>query len=85
MLSELGERPAPEVKEPINEKLRELGNVRVAGRLATPPRTMGKAAFEFAENADGDDLAALDPLLPKPTQYKQFVQALEKDQDVRKR
>ena len=39
------ERPAPEVKEPLNAKLKALGNVRVAGRLATPPRVMGKAAF----------------------------------------
>ena len=39
------ERPAPEIKGPLNEKLKSLGNVRVAGRLATPPRVMGKAAF----------------------------------------
>ncbi len=39
------ERPAPEIKELLNEKLKALGNVRVAGRLATPPRVMGKAAF----------------------------------------
>jgi lysyl-tRNA synthetase class 2 len=38
-------RPAPEIKEPLNEKLKSLGNVRIAGRLATPPRVMGKAAF----------------------------------------
>jgi lysyl-tRNA synthetase class 2 len=40
-----GEKPAPEVKEEINRKLKEFGSVRIAGRLATPPRTMGKAAF----------------------------------------
>lgn len=39
------ERPAPEIKEPLNEKLKALGTVRVSGRLATPPRVMGKAAF----------------------------------------
>ena len=39
------ERPDPEVKKPLNERLKVLGNVRIAGRLATPPRTMGKAAF----------------------------------------
>ena len=39
------ERPAPEIKEPLNEKLKALGTVRIAGRLATPPRVMGKAAF----------------------------------------
>ena len=40
-----GERPAPEIKERLNAKLKELGNVRVSGRLAVPPRVMGKAAF----------------------------------------
>ena len=39
------ERPDPEVKGKLNEKLKTLGTVRVAGRLATPPRVMGKAAF----------------------------------------
>jgi len=40
-----GERPEQELKDSINEQLAAIGNVRVAGRLATPPRTMGKAAF----------------------------------------
>jgi lysyl-tRNA synthetase, class II len=40
-----GERPAPEIKEAANAELKKFGNVRVAGRLATPPRLMGKAAF----------------------------------------
>jgi hypothetical protein len=31
---------------------------------------VGRAAFEFAEKANGDQLAAIDPLLPKPSQYK---------------
>ena len=39
------ERPAPELKDPLNARLKELGNVRISGRLATPPRIMGKAAF----------------------------------------
>jgi len=33
-----GERPPAEVKDPINERLRAFGNVRIAGRLKTPPR-----------------------------------------------
>jgi lysyl-tRNA synthetase class 2 len=40
-----GEKPAPELKEQLNTKLREFGNARVSGRLTTTPRTMGKAAF----------------------------------------
>ena len=39
------ERPDPELKEKLNAKLKEFGNVRVSGRLAVPPRVMGKAAF----------------------------------------
>src|SRR5690606_26554727 len=37
-----GERPDREVKEALNERLKALGSVRVAGRLAVPPRVMGK-------------------------------------------
>lgn len=42
---EEGQRPDKDVKEALNERLKELGTVRVAGRLAVPPRVMGKAAF----------------------------------------
>lgn len=41
----VGERPAPEIKDAANAALAELGTVRIAGRMATPPRLMGKAAF----------------------------------------
>ncbi|HYJ92513.1 MAG TPA: lysine--tRNA ligase [Pyrinomonadaceae bacterium] len=40
-----GERPSQEVKDTANAELKKFGNVRIAGRLATPPRLMGKAAF----------------------------------------
>lgn len=40
-----GEKPPQELKDSLNQKLKTLGNVRIAGRLATPPRVMGKAAF----------------------------------------
>jgi len=40
-----GERPNPELKESLNAKLKEFGSVRISGRLAVPPRVMGKAAF----------------------------------------
>jgi lysyl-tRNA synthetase class 2 len=32
------ERPPAEIKDALNARLRELGNVRIAGRLTTPPR-----------------------------------------------
>src|SRR4051812_4818824 len=40
-----GERPSQEVKDAANSELKKFGNVRIAGRMATPPRLMGKAAF----------------------------------------
>ncbi len=39
------ERPPAEIKDALNARLKEFGNVRVSGRLAVPPRVMGKAAF----------------------------------------
>jgi lysyl-tRNA synthetase class 2 len=39
-----GERPAPEQLEQANNALNRI-EVRVSGRIATPPRVMGKAAF----------------------------------------
>jgi len=39
-----GERPAPEPIELANQQLNSV-TVRVAGRIASPPRVMGKAAF----------------------------------------
>jgi lysyl-tRNA synthetase class 2 len=33
-----GQRPDPKDKEPLNEDLKALGNVRIAGRLTTPTR-----------------------------------------------
>ncbi|HEU4594612.1 MAG TPA: lysine--tRNA ligase [Pyrinomonadaceae bacterium] len=43
--TEAGARPSPEQLEEANAKLKEPGTVRVSGRIATPPRVMGKAAF----------------------------------------
>ncbi len=40
-----GEKPDQELKAQLNEKLKAFGNVRISGRLAVPPRVMGKAAF----------------------------------------
>jgi lysyl-tRNA synthetase class 2 len=39
-----GERPAPEAIELANQQLNKV-SVRIAGRIASPPRVMGKAAF----------------------------------------
>ena len=42
---EEGARPSPEQLEAANAALSDFGAVRISGRLATPPRVMGKAAF----------------------------------------
>src|SRR5262245_3049538 len=39
-----GEKPSPEILENANSELRKV-RVRIAGRIAAPPRVMGKAAF----------------------------------------
>ena len=39
-----GEQPAPEIKDAANAELNQY-RVRASGRLAVPPRVMGKAAF----------------------------------------
>jgi len=33
-----GERPPAEIKDALNTRLKDLGNIRIAGRLTTPPR-----------------------------------------------
>ena len=38
--------------------------------LMTAAEEIGNAAHTFAETADGSNLAAVDPLLPSPSQYK---------------
>ena len=45
-----GKKPSPQVLEAANAELKEM-RVRVAGRIAAPPRVMGKAAF--AHLSDG--------------------------------
>src|SRR6188474_3418536 len=42
--TEEGQRPAPEAIELANQQLNQI-IVRLAGRIASPPRVMGKAAF----------------------------------------
>jgi lysyl-tRNA synthetase class 2 len=48
-----GEKPDQELKARLNEKLKALGNVRISGRLAVPPRVMGKAAFVHLSDGAG--------------------------------
>ncbi len=42
--TEAGEKPSAEELQTVNEKLNKI-KVRISGRIASPPRVMGKAAF----------------------------------------
>jgi hypothetical protein len=57
---------APALEAVSTVELR-LGN---SAELLTAADTIAKTAFEFAEQANGERLAAIDPLLPRPEQYK---------------
>jgi hypothetical protein len=48
-----------------------LGNVAAITAAADE---VSKAAHEFAEKADGNSLAAIDPMLPKPEKYRNQAQ-----------
>ena len=39
--------------------------------LLAAAKLIGEAAYHFAENARGEDLATLDPLLPQPNSYRE--------------
>ncbi len=69
-----GAKPDQELKGKLNEKLKAMGNVRVSGRLAVPPRVMGKAAFVHLSDGKNrlqiyvrkDDAKAIDNFNQKP-------------------
>ena len=42
--TEVGEKPSAEELQTVNERLNKI-KVRISGRIASPPRVMGKAAF----------------------------------------
>jgi len=58
----------------VGEALDAVSNVELRANnnaaLVDAADKVGKAAFDFAEKADGEQLSAIDPLLPKPNQYK---------------
>jgi hypothetical protein len=68
-----------EIQQLVNEPLLEpaleavssvelrLGN---QGTIVAAADAVGKAAYQFAAEADGNRLSTLDPLIPQPSQYK---------------
>jgi hypothetical protein len=68
-----------EIQRLVNDSLIQLALDAVAtlelrlGNTATilaAADAVGRAAHDFAEHADGNHLTAIDPLLPRPGEYR---------------
>jgi hypothetical protein len=58
----------------VGQALDAVSNVELRANngaaLVDAADKVGKADFDFAEKVDGEQLSAIDPLLPKPNEYK---------------
>ncbi|MEX2214697.1 MAG: multiheme c-type cytochrome [Phycisphaeraceae bacterium] len=65
----------PEIKAVLDEvPRRDDGSLALSAEMLTElPKKLGAAAQKFVENNDGSKLGAIDPLLPKPDEYKGAV------------
>ena len=61
----------PHIKKAMNVALEAPLKLNQSETLLAAAKTIGKAAFAFAKEADGEDFAAIDALLPQPSSYKQ--------------
>jgi hypothetical protein len=65
------------VNEPLlNQALEAVATVELrlgnGAAITAAADAVGKAANEFAEHADGKQLAAIDPMLPQPNRFKNY-------------
>jgi hypothetical protein len=65
------------VNEPlINQALEAVATVELrlgnSASITAAADAVGKAANEFAEHADGKQLAAIEPMLPQPNRFKNY-------------
>ncbi len=60
----------PHVQQALDAALHAPLKLNQSEALLAAAKTIGQAAFAFAEKAEGNDLAELDVLLPKPGEYK---------------
>lgn len=60
----------PHVQQAMDAALLAPLRLNQQEALLSAADAIGKAAFTFAQQADGNELAALDPLLPSPDVYK---------------
>ena len=61
----------PHVQQAMDAALMAPIKLNQSEPLLAAAKTIGEAAFAFAKNANGEELSALDPLLPSPSEYKQ--------------
>lgn len=61
----------PYVQQAMDAALHAPLKLNQSESLNSAADAIAQAAFDFAESADGAELAALDSLLPQPEQYKQ--------------
>jgi len=61
----------PYVQQALDAALQAPLKLNQSETLLAAANLIGEAAFNFAKNARGNDLAALDPLLPQPNNYRQ--------------
>ena len=59
------------IKKAMDAALKAPLKLNQSETLLAAAKTIGEAAFTFAKEADGEDLAAVDSLLPQPSQYRQ--------------
>ena len=59
------------IKRAMDAALKAPLKLNQSEALLAAAKTIGEAAFAFAKEANGDDLAEMDPLLPQPGSYKQ--------------
>lgn len=60
----------PHVKQAMDIALQTPLQLGQQQSLESAANAVGKAAFAFAQDADGEQLSAIDPLLPDPSTYK---------------
>jgi hypothetical protein len=60
----------PHVGDALQAALAVPLQLNQQAQLTAAANAVGKAAFKFANEVDGNTLAAIDPLLPPPVQYK---------------
>ena len=60
----------PQIDDALQAALSVPLQLNRRAELTAAADAVGKAAFAFAKDANGEKLAAIDPLLPQPEQYK---------------